>query len=136
MPLDAEIYIEDGKEKYILNQEERENYAAMLAFYTEGRNDAVTLDGTPITGVTGLRLDAFTRKDRDIRLVLDAAPADEKDTVTLTVTDGQGGASYVVIPPEGETAIDLSLKAGRSTFFLNPGEGRILSLNAYRLESF
>lgn len=136
VPLDAEIYIEDGKEKYILNQEERENYAAMLAFYTEGRNDAVTLDGTPITGVTGLRLDAFTRKDRDIRLVLDAAPADEKDTVTLTVTDGQGGASYVVIPPEGETAIDLSLKAGRSTFFLNPGEGRILSLNAYRLESF
>ena len=134
VPEDAEIYIEDGKEGYLLNKDERGNFAVMLACYTEGRDDAVTLDGSPVSGVTGLRLDAFTRKERNVRLVLDVEPADGEGNVTLTVTDGKGSASYVVLPPEGETMIDLSLKAGRSTILLDPGEGRVLSLNAYRLE--
>ena len=134
MPEDAEIYIEDGKEGYLLNKDERGNFAVMLAFYTEGRDDAVTLDGSPVSGVTGLRLDAFTRKERNVRLALDVEPADGEGSVALTVTDGDGDAFYVVLPPEGETVIDLSFKAGRSTILLDPGEGRILSLNAYRLE--
>ena len=134
VPENAEFYFEDGKEQYILNKEDRGDFVAMLSFYTEGRNDAVTLDGTPVSGATGLRLDAFTRKERKVRLVLDAAPADDQGTVVLTVTNGQGGASYVVLPAEGETEIELSLKAGRSTVMLTPEEGRIFALNAYRLE--
>ena len=134
VPEDAEIYIEDGKEGYLLNKDERGNFAVMLAFYTEGRDDAVTLDGSPASGVTGLRLDAFTRKERNVRLVLDVKSADGEGNVTLTVTDGDGGASYAVLPPEGETMIELSLKAGRSTILLDPVEGQVLSLNEYRLE--
>ena len=106
----------------------------MLAFYAEGRDDAVTLDGSPVSGVMGLRLDVFTRKERDVRLVLNAAPEDGEGSVALTVTDGQGEAFCVALTPEGETMIELSLKAGRSTILLDPGEGRVLSLNAYRLE--
>ena len=134
VPEDAEIYIEDGKEGYLLNKDERGNFAVMLACYTEGRDDAVTLDGSPVFGVTGLRLDVFTRKERNVRLVLDVEPMDGEENVTLTVTDGDGSASYVVLPPEGETVIDLSFKAGRSTILLDPREGRVLSLNTYRLE--
>ena len=95
----------------------------------------MTLDGSPVCGVTGLRLDAFTRKERNVRLVLDVAPEDGEGSVALTVTDGQGGVSYVVLPPEGETVIDLSFKAGRSTILLDPGEGRVPSLKAYHLEN-
>ena len=106
----------------------------MLACYTEGRDDAVTLDGSPVSGVTGLRLDVFTRKERNVRLALDVEPADGEGNVALTASDGKGSASYAVLPPEGETVIDLSLKAGRSTILLDPVEGQVLSLNAYRLE--
>ena len=134
VPEDAEIYIEAGKEGYLLNGEDRENFAAMLGCYTEGRNDAVTLDGTPVSGAGGLRLDAFTRTARNVRLVLDASPEDEAGMMTFTVTNGKDGESYAVPVTEGETEIDLSLGAGRSTVLFDPGKNRTFTLNAYRLE--
>ena len=133
VPEDAEIYIEDGKEGYLLNKNDRGNFAAMLAFYSEGRNDAVTLDGSPVSGVTGLRLDVFTRAERNVRLVLDASSADGEGPTILTVTNEQGSTSRIVLSGERETEIDLSLKAGRSTILLDPGEGRSLALDDYRL---
>lgn len=156
VPADAEIYIEDGKENVILNREERDDLIAVLsAVGNEG--GSATFSGNPVSGITKLELDVFSRDRRTVRLILDVtaedgsgeillreagsaslndperSPQDSAQDLSAEEADsGQGGEIHFSSGEAGEMI--LNLKQGSSHVVLETEGGKTLTVNSCRVE--
>ena len=130
IPADAEIYIEDGKEKYILNDAERDGCIAELGYYGPEDSRSVTLDGSPAGSVSRLRLTLFSREDRSVELILNVTAEDGREEIVLRKSDGTS-AENLRFQANKDAAVRLYVGAGRTEFFFETEVGQTFLLNSY-----
>ena len=132
IPADAEIYIEDGKEKFILNDAERDGFISALGCYGPGDTRSVTLDGSPAAGVNRLRLIVFSRENRSVELTLNVTAENGGEEIVLRTSDGKG-TEALRFPVNEDVPVRLQVGAGRSEILFEAEAGQTFSLNSYRI---
>ena len=128
--MQVEIYLKDGKEKFILNDAERDGFISALGCYGPGDTRSVTLDGSPAAGVNRLRLIVFSRENRSVELTLNVTAENGGEEIVLRTSDGKG-TEALRFPVNEDVPVRLQVGAGRSEILFEAEAGQIFSLNSY-----